>query len=183
MRVAVMMLGLALGVAVTAVAGDIYRWADSKGNLHFSNVPTGAGDQTTVIDEEQAPPLDTASATQESGAPAAETEEQAGVSAQASLRRQELEREFRQTEAQVHAIDKQLADTASLRTRFAKGTEMTGGLGTRAENVRTPEEEQLAAKREQLTKHAGEIKGEYDKLGAEVSRTFGGTPDWWVDLR
>jgi len=174
---------LVLGLAAGAAAGDIYRWTDGKGQLHFSNVPAGTAEQGGLVSEEQAPPVDTASATRDpEGAAAEETPQQADASSQASLRRQEIEREFRQTKAEVQEIDRQLAEMARLRTRFAKGTEATGGLGTRAENVRTPEEEQLIAKRAQLTKHADELKGQYDDLHADVTRTFGSTPDWWVDL-
>jgi hypothetical protein len=166
-----------------ALAGEIYRWRDAGGRLHFSNVPAPTKDQTGLTSEAEAPPLDTATAAPapEIGT-ATETPEQADASAQASLRRQALEREFRQTQAELRDIDRQLTEAAKLRTRFAKGTEATGGLGTRAENVRTPEEEQLQAKRTQLAKHADELRAQYNDLRAEVTRTFGGTPDWWVDL-
>ncbi len=180
MRIGTMTGVLVLGLAAGAVAGDIYRWTDAKGQMHFSNVPVGSGDQRGLVSEEEAPPIDTAAATAEPSGSAAETPEQADASAEASLRRQALERELRQTQAELRDVDRQLAEAAKLRTRF---TEATGGLGTRAENVRTPEEEQLEAKRAQLAKHAEELRQQYDDLRTEVTRSFGGTPDWWVDLR
>jgi hypothetical protein len=183
MRIGTMAGVLVLGLAAGVFAGDIYRWTDAKGQVHFSNVPVSSGDQRGLVSEEEAPPIDTASATAEPSGSAAETPEQADASAEASLRRQALERELRETQAELRDVDRQLAEAAKLRTRFAKGTEATGGLGTRAENVRTPEEDQLAAKRAQLAKHAEELRQQYEELRAEVTRSFGGTPDWWVDLR
>src|SRR5262245_24516458 len=129
-----------MGLAASALlAGpvwgdDIYTWTDKSGHVHFSNVPStdqrGAKLGTTdsvppdeLRQAETAPELD---------------EEQQRFADRAALERSKKARELRTMDKQVKAIDARLAELGRARTAHARGSAITGGLGTNAGEFRSP---------------------------------------------
>jgi hypothetical protein len=169
-------------IAAGAARGDeIYRWTDEAGRVHISNAPT-VGDRATGVESESMPSAPATTAAP-ANADAARTPEQDAISNDASIRRNALERDLRATERRLKEIDARVADLARARTRFAGGLAMTGGVGTHAAELLSEEEKALLAEREQLQKHADEVRADAATLRDEVSARLGGTPAWWNDLR
>lgn len=179
----------ALAIGSGPALGDevIYRWVDPGGGVHYSNVPSpgaratdlGVADEPRVGDPGEAPGGEAHAAVAHPG-----SDEGAGhglAPEQASLRRQQLEREYRQTQKELRDLDAQLANLAKLRVKFARGNEATGGIGTNPD-VRSPEEKAVMERREGVAQHAATLRGDYVKLRGEVTQQTGGVPDWWVDL-
>jgi len=138
------LLGLLGPVGPTDAAEVFYSWKDSGGNVHFSNV-AAPGSKTVDLGE---PTRFTGAGAAESPAAESEGSDTAGgpeASPGESDARRKLEEEIR-------TIDSRLAELAELRTRFAAGTASTGGVGTNAAGVRTPEEEALLEERAALEK-------------------------------
>ena len=164
-------LGLALGVPVWA--GDIYRWTDAAGGVHYANAPTAHREGT---DRNAVAPGEEASFTAPSDAGAT-------FSADVSLRRNALERDLRATEKRLRELDTRIATLARARARNAKGSAATGGVRAPGADLRSEEEKTLADEREQLAQHALEVKAEAVKLRDEVTARLGETPAWWIDVR
>lgn len=186
---------MVLGVVGPTFAGEvIYRWVDTKGGVHFSNVPSPGARETdlAVADEPGMPDALPVGRPEGEGqvaepahgdeAVAAAQRDVTEVSSQSSLRRQQLEREIKQSDQQLKDIDGQLQKMAQLRTRFAKGSDMTGGVATNAESARSPEEKQLVEQREQIAQQSAALRTQYSKLRDEVTAQLGGVPDWWIDV-
>src|SRR2546426_12239858 len=101
MRMTVMVAVLACGVG--AQAAGLLQGTDQEGKRHYSNVPAASAERK-AIDVEQGvaktrmPDEETTAATPGHGRSA---EEMAAFSTSASLRRQALERDLRQTERQL----------------------------------------------------------------------------------
>ncbi len=179
-----------LALATPGWAGDIYRWTDDSGNVHYSNMDAQGSDATAV-----APAGPSAAARDESaprGAHAKREAEDAGdtdaYSADASLRRNALERELRATERRLREVDGQIATLARARGERVQGSVSTGGVGVPAVapggiDLRSEEERNLATEREKLTQHATQIRNDAAQLRQEVTARFGATPPWWIDLR
>ena len=172
-----------LALATSGWAGDIYRWTDSSGNVHYSNMEAEGSDATAVA------PAGPAAAPRDDAAPRAaratrdaEDGEAApadadAFSAGASLRRNGLERDLRATERRLHAIDGQMTTLARARGQHAPAL-VPDGLDLRSE-----EEKDLAAEREKLTQHATQVRSDAAQLRQEVTARLGATPPWWIDLR
>ncbi len=187
-----------LGFVAPTLAGEvIYRWVDTGGGVHFSNVPSpGARETDLAVADEPGSPEGMPVGPPEGEGQIAERSHGDGdsapgpagqrdateVSAQSSLRRQQLEREIKQSDQQLKDIDSQLQKMAQLRSRFAKGTAMTGGVATNADSARSPEEKQLAEQREQVAQQSAALRTQYGKLRDEVTAQLGGVPDWWIDV-
>ncbi len=170
---------LVLAVTVLPVwAAEIYVWRDRQGGQHFSNVPVPGAEVRDVEDAETAPP---ANRGEPVGSAAADTG--SDFSTSASLRRQALERELRDTDRELRAVDAQLGAIGRVRTRNASGIEATGGIAGNAGAVRTDEEKALTERRQQLAQHAAELRTNYGKLREEVTARLGATPAWWIDVR
>ena len=186
-----------VALAAPAWSADIYRWRDDAGRLHFSNVPADAREwvpASVPIEEAQPeaaqpaaiPAVADASAPAdgEAASPAPKSDEElAAYSASTSLRRNALERDLRATEKRIQEIDGRLEALAAARTRNARGSEATGGVGTSAFDLRSEEEKALAAEREQLGQHGADVRNDAAKLKGEVATQLGGTPVWWTDPR
>lgn len=186
-----------LALATSAGADQIYRWQDSAGRIHYSNTEY-AGEATRLgtaaapaaqpapAPAAPVPADDTADADPGAApgiaAPLSE-EEQATFSTRVSLRRNALERELRATEKRIAELDARLKSLGQVRTRWAGGSAATGGVRTAAADVRSEEEQALAAEREQLAQHAIEVRSAAVKLRTEVSGHLGATPAWWADVR
>jgi hypothetical protein len=177
-----------LALATPGWAGDIYRWTDAAGNLHYSNMDAEGSDATPVAHEAPvAPPAD-----EVGGDGAAEGTAAPGeldtFSAGASLKRNALERDLRAAQRRLHAIDSRLAVLARARSQNAQGSAATGGVGTpsaapQGVDLRSEEERTLATEREQLAQHADQVRNDAAKLREEVTARLGATPPWWIDLR
>jgi|SRR5581483_1856438 len=165
-----------VAVVAPAWSSDIYRWTDSSGSIHYSNID-GADGGTKIAPAERAGGEDD-DETEASTAPETDT-----FSAQASLRRNALERDLRATDRRLRELDGRLASLARARGRNAAGSAATGGVGTDAIDVRSEEEKALATEREQLARHAAEVRGDAARLRDEVTSRFGTTPAWWIDVR
>jgi len=188
-----------VALAAPAWSGDVYyRWRDDAGRLHFSNVPADAQEWVSAsvpIEETQPEAAQPAAipAVADASAPAADgeaaipapksDEELAAYSASTSLRRNALERDLRATEKRIQEIDGRLKVLATARTRNARGSDATGGVGTSALDLRSEEEKALAAEREQLGQHGADVRNDAAKLKGEVAGQLGGTPVWWTDPR
>jgi Domain of unknown function (DUF4124) len=175
-----------LGVVALVVAGsglawgmDIYVWRDRGGQQHFSNVPVPGAEVRSVEDAETA--VVAGEATAQGGRAA--TEEEAAFSTSASLHRQALERDLRDTQRQLQELDGRLSALERVRLRNAAGSDATGGVGTAAGGYRTEEEKTLAVTREQLAKHAAQVRDDYAKLRDDVTSRLGTTPAWWIEAR
>jgi uncharacterized protein DUF4124 len=178
------MLTLAcVALAAPGRAGDIYRWTDGAGKVHYSNMAAD-GDDARAVEPGSAPSDAAASATadeadaREGAAPAGEVE---SYSASASLRRNALERELRATERRLRDLDGRLATLARARGQHAQGSAATGGVGTAALDFRSEEEKALATEREQLAQHEADVRSDAARLRDEVTARLGGTPTWWID--
>ena len=173
-------------------AEEIHRWTDSSGRVHYSNTPTGRSADGAPSPSGQAyDPSGDAEARPtarghdpEAPAPAAAAPSTADAydafSTQASLRRSTLARDIRDTEKRIKGIDSRLSDLQRVRARNAQGSAATGGVKASLD-VRSDEEERLAEQREELTKHATEVRNDYTKLRQEVTSRLGTTPPWWID--
>ena len=182
-------------------AEEIHRWTDSSGRVHYSNTPTGRSADGAPSPSGQAyEPSGGGQAYDPSGdaearpgvrehdpeapAPAAAaqsaTEADDAFSTQASLRRSTLARDIRDTEKRIKGIDARLSDLQRVRARNAQGSAATGGVRASLD-VRSDEEERLAEQREELSKHATEVRNDYTKLRQEVTSRLGTTPPWWID--
>jgi len=161
-----MALGLVL-IAGSARADEIYRSTDAAGRPVFSNGRGGSGDARQDVAPAAAPA----------------TEDAENFSTGASLRRQALERDLRTSERRLRDLDARLAALARARTRNAGGSEATGGVRAVAADVRSEEEQRLAAEREQVAQHVADARAAYAKLREEVAARLGGTPSWWIELR
>ena len=179
------MMGFLMGlVALVAPAWsqDMYRWTDGAGTVHYSNTSSGNAHATRIpsvaspASEERPASGDVASAGSAGDAEA--------FSADASLRRNALERDVRATERRLGELDARLAAFARARGQNARGSAATGGVGTNAVDVRSEEERALADERERVAQHAAEVRNEAAQLRQEVLARFGGTaPPWWIDVR
>jgi len=215
-------LAVLLAVSVAGASGDIYRWVDENGQVHYSNapsrmqsreepvlvpVPSGAPAASEGLPAEEGggepglggveggeeavmPPPDTAVPDTvapnaapvggvSSGAPAP------GTAAQAALARFSLEREYRQARGRLTDIDRELADLAAARTRFAAGgPESVGGLAAvDAPAVLSEEEVALEKEREAIVAGLDDIRGRYATLRGQAAAQHGGkAPAGWREL-
>src|SRR5262245_36998164 len=139
MRTTVVMIALVWAVGVQAA--EVFEWTDGDGKRHYSNVPAASAERkpidieqgmaTTRLPEEE-------SRKGEAGTAAAgSSSEQAAFSADASLRRQAMERDLRQTEKKLRELDGRLSELARARTAHAAGSDATGGVKTAAADVRS----------------------------------------------
>jgi hypothetical protein len=186
--VVVGLIALVLGSSV-ARADDVFRWRDGDGQMHFSNVPSPGAQPLAMESDDGA--IGTASARPTGsgaaeagiqGAPAA-MEADSAFSTSASLRRQQLERDLRDTKRRMKALDDQIGSLARVRTQNAAGSVSTGGVRANATEVRADEEKSLSEQREQLKAHETEVRGAYTQLHDEVTSRLGGVPDWWIEVR
>lgn len=173
-KVAVLGLGF-LVYAAPGRADGIYQWTDAKGGVHYSNT-SGGGDRDAPGTRDEA-------SEQAAVGGAAGVDDAGAFSTDASLRRNALERDFRTTDRHLHELEARLATLARARTGNSRGSASTGGIGTLAVDVRSEEEKALTAERDQIAKHAHDIRAEYGKLREEVTARLGTTPEWWVDVR
>jgi len=187
-----------LALATPGWSGDIYRWTDGAGNVHYSNMSAEGDDAAAVArDAPVAPPEEEASAGLD-GATDDTADEAAGgttapadpgaFSTDASLRRSALERDLGATQRRLHEVDARLAALARARGQHAQGSAATGGVATPTAapegiDLRSEEERTLATEREQLAQHADQVRDEAAKLRREVTARLGTTPPWWIDLR
>jgi hypothetical protein len=186
--VTVGLIALVLAGASTARADDVFRWRDGGGQMHFSNVPA-AGGESMGIEAAEPDAGATASASDTGmGEPATDRAPAAGepdtaFSTSASLRRQQLERDLRDTKRRMHALDDQIGSLARARTQNSAGSVATGGVRANATEARADEEKSLADEREQLKAHETEVRNAYTQLRDEVTTRLGGVPDWWIEVR
>jgi hypothetical protein len=182
------LVALVLGVGSVAHADDMFRWRDEGGTLHFSNVPA-AGSEAMGMDAEEPGNGATASAREPgTGEPMTDTAPVAGeadsaFSTSASLRRQQLERDLRDTKRRLQALDGQIGALARVRMQNAAGSAATGGVRANATEARADEEKSLTTEQEQLKAHETEVRGAYNQLRDEVTTRLGGVPDWWIEVR
>src|SRR5919201_580606 len=94
-----------LALAAPGWSGDIYRWTDDAGHVHYSNMDAEGAGATAPGDA-------------------------VSFSADASLRRNALERDLRATQQRLREIDARLALLAQARTQHTQGSAATGGVGT-----------------------------------------------------
>jgi len=187
-----------LALATPGWAGDIYRWTDGAGNVHFSNTDAEGDDAAAVAreapvappDEEAPASLDGATddTADDAGRGTAAPADPGAFSTDASLRRNALERDLRATQQRLHEVDARLAALARARGQHAQGSAATGGVATPTAapegiDLRSEEERTLATEREQLAQHADQVRDEAAKLRQEVTARLGTTPPWWIDLR
>jgi hypothetical protein len=108
-----------------------------------------------------------------------------GTPAQTTLARVSLERDYRRARARLGEIDRELADLAAARTRFAvEGPAAVGGLAAvEAPYVRSPEEMALLQEREALSARLDDIRARYAALRSQVAAQHGGKPPAiWQEL-
>jgi hypothetical protein len=176
--IGIVLCGATIVCSASEAAADFYRWVDSKGVEHFSNVPTdlpaGRGvaripvEPGKVADEEAAAADEGAAARENAAAGGAGDGAAAGTAgstvgrtrAEASLARDSLEKEYRKVTARIDAIDKELKELATARTRWAHGENPATGdtPATGAADVLSPEEEGLAKERGDLEQQAKDMK-------------------------
>src|SRR5262245_32327854 len=173
------LVGWVVGVTALVLAGsvahadDVYRWRDSGGSMHFSNVPS-PGSESMGMEADDPGGVGTASATQPGmgeapgGGIGTASEADTAFSSSASLRRQQLERDLRDTTRRMKALDDQIASLARVRMHNAAGSAATGGVRANAADVRDDEEKKLSEQREQLKTHETEVRGAYAQLREEV---------------
>ena len=184
-----LMVLMVMTVATVAPAAEVYSWRDRQGQQHFSNVAVPGANVIHVEDAPPTAPTSAPPAGQDEGEvlPAGVAPPGAGADdafvANASLRRQALERDLRDATRRLAALDAQLAALVHTRKKNARGADAaaTGGVLPSA-NVRSDEETALAASRDPLAKRVADLHGEYAKLRTEVSSRLGGTPPWWIDV-
>lgn len=178
-----------LAFAMPAWSGDIYRWTDNAGSVHYSNMDIDGADATAVAPG-SAPSsgdtarIDSAPATDDADAPKSDE----AFSTSASTRRNALERDLRATERRLREVDARLVSLARARGAHANGSDATGGLGTPSSapggiDLRSEEERTLGTQRDQLAQHAEQVRKDAADLRQEVTARLGGTPTWWVDIR
>ena len=183
-----------LALATPGWSGDIYRWTDGAGNVHYSNMSAEGGDAAAVArDAPVAPPEEEASAgldgaTDEAAGETTTPADPGAFSTNASLRRSALERDLGATQRRLHEVDARLAALARARGQHAQGSAATGGVATPTAapegiDLRSEEERTLATEREQLVQHADQVRSDAAKLREEVTARLGATPPWWIDLR
>jgi len=176
------MVVLAAVVCTAAAnAAEYYIWKDSAGVTHYSNMPvTGADSLPVAIDDASRPkaPLRPDGSTGAGNGAAPVRQADPAFSTQASLRRQSIERDMRATDRRLQALDGQIAGLgrdipADIATDQKKADEF--GL--------SDQQRALASERDELAKHKKQLRTDYDKLRADVTKELGGTPSWWVDVR
>ena len=183
-----------LALATPGWSGDIYRWTDGAGNVHYSNMSAEGDDAAAVArDAPVAPPEEEASAgldgaTDEAAGETTTPADPGAFSTDASLRRNALERDLRATQQRLHEVDARLSALARARGQHAQGSAATGGVATPTAapegiDLRSEEERTLATEREQLAQHADQVRDQAAKLREEVTARLGATPPWWIDLR
>ncbi len=183
-----------LALATPGWSGDIYRWTDGAGNVHYSNMSAEGDDVAAVArDAPVAPPEEEASAsldgaTDEAAGGTVAPADPGAFSTNASLRRSALERDLGATQRRLHEVDARLAALARARGQHAQGSAATGGVATPTAapegiDLRSEEERTLATEREQLAQHTDQVRNDAAKLREEVTARFGATPPWWIDLR
>jgi hypothetical protein len=183
-----------LALAVPGWAGDIYRWTDSAGSVHYSNLDAEGADAAAVARGEPAAaraedaPARLDGATDDAAEGTAAPGDAATFSADASLRRNALERDLRATTRRLNEIDARLATLARARGQHTQGSAATGGVAAPSAapegiDLRSEEERTLGTEREQLTQHADQVREQAAKLREELTARLGVTPPWWIDLR
>jgi len=186
MRTVGLMVGLVV-LAAPAWADDNYRWTGAAGNVHDSNTTSGKNGPTRIDSTPSAPAAAPAADAQAVADPDAAARAPAGdadgFSAGASLRRNALERDLRNTEKRIRELDAKLAGLARARGQHAKGSAATGGVGTIALDVRSDEEKALTVERDQLAQHGADVRNDAARLRQEVTARLGSTPAWWIDVR
>jgi hypothetical protein len=177
-----------LALAVPGWSGDIYRWTDSAGSVHYSNMNIDGPDATAVAPGAPASSRDTAridsAATRGDDAATGDDVFSNG----ASLRRNAMERDLRATTRRLREVDARLATLARARSERTRGSDATGGVGAPASapegiDLRSEEERTLGTEREQLAQHVAQVRKDAADLREEVTAHLGGTPPWWVDIR
>ena len=171
---------LGLAAAASAVEDQVYRWTDRAGQMHFSNVPAPGAEPTGIVSDEDLPvtphtpegaPTDTApqppvpAQQQSDGAPGGDESE----SAQASLERRRLERQIKDADQQLRALDAQMAELATVRTQHARGGPVAGGLATNAASFQSDEEKALARQRDSIRDNAAHLRAEHSKLSDQTT--------------
>ncbi|TMB20246.1 MAG: DUF4124 domain-containing protein [Deltaproteobacteria bacterium] len=179
-----------LALATPGWSGDIYRWTDAAGDVHYSNMAADGADAAPVArGEPVAAPAERAPADPHDAAEGTTAPTDADTfSAGASLRRSALERQLRATERRLREVDAGLATLARARSQHAQGSAATGGVGTptaapQGIDLRSEEERNLATEREQLAQHAEQVRNDAARLCQEVTARLGATPPWWIDIR
>lgn len=206
-----------LVVVSVAAAGDIYRWVDENGEVHYSNAPSRMQSREepvrvpvpaeTPAASEQLAPEDGGGETGAGGGEAAGesvTDATApdavapnaaagggeapplGTAAQTTLQRISLESDYRRARARLKEVDRELAELAAARTRFAvEGPPSVGGeAAVDAPDVRSPEEIALEEERQALVARLDDIRARYTTLRGQVAAQYGGkAPAIWQDLR
>ena len=168
-----MVLAVVLATGGRARAGDdeVFRWTDPGGHMHFSNVPSPGSEATGIVSNEALPvtpptppgrPADTTHAAAQDGSTAGSPDGE--ESAHTAVERQDLERQIKDAERQLHALDARLGDLAAVRTRFAKGTPVGGGLPSNASGVLSDEEKTLAQQRDSLQANVTRMRTDIGKL-------------------
>lgn len=169
MRSSLLILAAVVLTTAQAARGEedqVYRWADRGGHLHFSNVPSPGSEATGIVSNEELPvtppaPPGQPGATQGGSNPGSPDHEE---SPHAAVQRQDLERQIKDAERQLHALDARLGDLAAVRTRFAKGTPVGGGLPSNAGGVLSDEEKSLAQQRDSLKAGVERMRADMGKL-------------------
>jgi len=177
-----------LAFAAPGWSGDIYRWTDNAGSVHYSNMDIDGADATAVAPGAPAPSggtarIDSAPAPDADAAPSDDA-----FSASASNRRNAMERDLRATERRLRDVDARVATLARARGERVRGSDATGGVGAPASvpggiDLRSEEERTLGTERDQLAQHAEQVRKDATDLRQEVTAHLGGTPSWWVDIR
>src|SRR3989442_3058641 len=154
-----------LALSAPGWTGDIYRWTDGAGNVHYSNMDAEGDDAAAVAHEPAAEeaPADLTDDTTDDAVDRTAARGDSAFSATASLRRNALERDLRATARHLHEIDARLATLARARGQHAQGSVATGGVAPPApgpEGIDQPSDEErtLATEREQLVQHAEQVR-------------------------
>lgn len=196
--IVVVLAGLCLVVAVAA-AQKIYKWTDSDGKVHFSNVAPGrenasadtSGVKGVEVENPAAPPaVPPPVAENETGAPAAPS---AGVSsessiseeafsAKVSITRTRLKRELAQAKEESQSASEKLDALRKERDRPARvGLELLQ-KAYGPEKHESSEEDELRKQKDKADGRAEEIRKEYAALHDEAVKRFGGQPAWWLPI-
>lgn len=143
-----------------AASADFYRWVDSKGVEHFSNVPTELPADRDVARIPVEPERMPAEEYEDAVVPGTAGSAAAPTPAEISLARDALHKEYRKITARIDTIDKELKDLASARTRWVREANPATGdtPATGAADVLSPEEEELAKERSNLELQAKDMK-------------------------
>jgi hypothetical protein len=160
-----------------AVEADVYRWADERGEVHYSHVPDHAPAGAV------APPTAAARRTPVAGTAAGQGEvAEAPVAAPASLdiERYQLQGQYREAKARLAAIDEQLRVLAAADAAAPEaGEDAVVDLETRS-----AKEIALQRQRREVTKQLDGVRARYADLCREAARAHGGEPPagWEQDL-